>query len=230
MTSVQKWIAGGIVAAILAAVAVLVGSAWLKEHDARLKAETVQQQNDARIQALQKQKDANTTQLAATVKQLEAQRSVAATPQQIVIDAAKLIPGLPQPLQATTAPAAADSKTSGAGASTEAAQAQGVLIPAADLQAVKDYSITCQENSAKLVACVNNAALSAEQYKDVTAERDQYKAAVKGGTIWQRLGKKAKCLALSGGLSAAGAWVDKDQPARGALIGASAGGVGCELF
>ena len=64
----------------------------------------------------------------------------------------------------------------------------------------------------------------------MTKDRNNWKSAAQGGSFWQRLGKRAKCLAIAGGASAAGAWVDKAQPARGAAIGATAGGVGCELF
>lgn len=99
-----------------------------------------------------------------------------------------------------------------------------------------DKSVEGDENAAKLNACQLTSAdqttelkATQNQLEAMTAERDDYKKAVKG-TFWQKLGKSAKCLGLSAVGSALGAAADKQSPALGAGIGAVAGSVTCQLW
>lgn len=206
------------------------------EHDLRIRADEAQKAGDAQLRALSAQQDAANKSRDAQLAALEAQRSMPATPQQIVIDASKLFPGLPQPLVAAPLAAAAPTPHSAGGATAEPAPratadvSGGVLIPAADLQAMQNFGVTCQENGIKASACALDLAAEQQKVQVVEKQRDAAVAAYKGGTFLQRLGKKAKCIAISGGASAVGAWADKRQPARGAVIGVALGGVGCEIF
>jgi len=229
MTSTQK----GIVAVIAVTVIVLAARFWLQEHDGRLKAEATQAAQQQVIDASQKIIDKAKADQAQTASDLKAQlaaianqRTVIVTPQQAAAAIPSFVPNLPQPVQVQTVPATATSPA------TEA-----LIIPQADIPAFQKYKLDCDESSARLLACNKDAVnfqaeLSAgqDQFKAMTKERDQWRTAAKGGSLLHRLGRKAKCLAISGGASALGAWADKQQPARGAMIGATAGGVGCEIF
>ena len=171
--------------------------------------------------------------LQAALKALDAEKAKPVTPALFVADLNKAVPNLPEPVsieaKPETIPAVAETK-----ATTSETQ---VVIPAADLPALKAYKIGCDENAAKLTACQLTAASLSEQLdgagrqlKATADERDSWKKAAKGGSFWARLRKRVKCVAISGASAAVGALADKNEPARGAAIGAVAGGSGCELF
>jgi hypothetical protein len=231
MTNREKLIALAALALMIAAG--VVGAIALREHDARTRAEANDTAQRQVIAEAQKQIDSAKAQQAATAADLQrkldviaAQRQTVPTPQQFVLDVSKLMPALPKPVEV---------KDVAATATTPATQE--LVIPKEDIPAFQNYKLDCNEKSARLDACTLNTAslntqLTATQTQLTATEkqRDSWKAAAKGGTLLQRLKQKSKCLALSAATSYLGARIDKQQPERGAVIGATAGGIGCELF
>ena len=239
MTLREKLIAA---AAVVLLVLMIFGfRAWLAERDARTKAESVQAAQQQVIDQAKSQADAAkadaakvATNLQAQLTAIEAQKQQPVTAPQFVVDLNKLLPNLPQPAVVVQPPAT----TQVVNGKPEIVQPPPVVqISSEDLMGLRNYKLSCDANSASLTACQLTAADQAMQVKAaeteltaMTKERDTWKTAAGKGSILQRVGKRVKCLAITGGASALGAWADKQQPARGALIGATAGGVGCELF
>jgi len=182
----------GILAILLIAVAVF---SWMQEHDARLQAEaqTAAQQKTINQAA----KDAQSVQqnLDAQLKTIETQRQVPATAPQIVIDAAKLFPGLPAPLQVVQPPPVQQTVN---GKTEEVPSAPVVQIPQVDFATLQAGAITCQENSAKLDACTQTQADNAVQLKETTAQRDEWEKTAKGGTWMHRTLTAAKWVVIGG--------------------------------
>ena len=214
---------------------------WIEERDARVKAESVQAAQQLVIDQAKKDsagKDAEKAQVAADLQHrldaIETQKQQPVSAPQFVVDLNKLIPNLPQQPVIVQVPA----QTQTVNGKTETTPAQTVVqIPSADIQDLQAYKLSCDETGAKLDACGKQAELQIGQLKDaaiemdaLTKQRDAYKTALKGGSFMHRLAKGAKCLAITGGASAAGAWIDRKQPARGAVIGVVVGGVGCQVF
>jgi hypothetical protein len=237
MTVREKLLAAG---AMFLLVVLLFGfRAWIAEHDARTKAEATQTAQQEVIATAQKSIDAARADQARTadtlqqqIAALEARKQQPVTPERFVLDLSKALPNLPQP--ATVVPSAPAAAGNGPAQPPSAASIQ---IPAADLPALRDYKISCDENSARLTACqLTDASLQQQldgtqsQLKATAAERDSWKTAARGGSWLHRLGKAAKCLGFSAGGAALGSALDTQQPARGAAIGAIAGGAGCEVF
>jgi len=237
MTTWAKYVAGVAVIVLL----VLAGRAWLAQHDANLAADSAKGASAPVIAAAQKQIDAAKADAAkaasdrdAQLAAIERQRKVPVTPQTFVAELPKTIPSLPEPVTVVSSSATSSEKPAETGSK---AAAGGVLIPAADLQALQNYKLDCDATGVKLDACqkIANAQLaelaaSHTQLQAVIAERDADERVLKGGTFWHRLLQTTKCVAISGGAAAAGAWVDKSQRARGAAIGAVTGTVVCEAF
>jgi hypothetical protein len=69
--------------------------------------------------------------------------------------------------------------------------------------------IGCQEKAAKLTACNATAVDSATELKAVTAQRDDYKTALKGGTFWRRVRHDALLIGISGGVGYAAGRIQK---------------------
>ena len=193
MTIQQKF--GGIAAFVILGLMAFGGYELSQEHDARLKAETSAAQQQKSIDAAKADAARAADQLQATLKTLEAEKAKPATPQQIVIDASKIIPNLPQPItieQIPQSPGLAESNLPNAPA------AQQIVIPPADYQAIHDAMIGCQENAAKLTACdTTNGALKKE-LAETQLQRDDYKTALKGGTFWHRVKSDAIKIGIAG--------------------------------
>jgi hypothetical protein len=239
MTLREKFIAA---AAIVLFVLVIFGyRAWLAEHDARTKAESVQDAQQTLIDEATHRAEAAkadaakvASDLQAQLAAIEAEKKQPVTAPQFVVDLNKLIPNLPQPAVVVQPPAT----TRVVNGKPETVQPPLVVqIPSADLQDLKAYKLGCDANAVSLSACYKTAAdevaqLSAAEVElaAIAKDRDAWKTAAGKGNLWHRLGKRVKCLAIVGGASALGAWADKQQTYRGAAIGATAGGVGCELF
>jgi hypothetical protein len=237
--TISPWLKIGV--SLFAIVSIFLGVvAWLQEHDARLKADSIASAQQTVIDQAKKDsaaKDADKAQVIADLKQrlnsLEAQKSQPITAPQFVVDLNKLLPNLPQPATVI----AAQPETKLPNGETKPAVPETVQIPTSDLVALRNYKLSCDQTGAKLDACEKQSALLDAQLKDsatengaLTKQRDAYKTAAKGGSFLHRLAKGAKCLAFSGGAAAAGAWVDRNQPARGAAIGVVAGSIGCQVF
>lgn len=228
------------VALCIGLVLVLVFGAreWLREHDARMQAQATQAAQQQVIAGAQKQIDAakadqsaTAAQLAQQLGRLEEQRQQPAT----AADVAAQLNEILKPAQPIIVTAPVRSTPANSAAAIPSAPA--VQIPQADMQGLRDYSLTCQENADKSAACARQLADSTAQLQDTqtqltaqTKETAAWKSAAKGGSILHRLLHGAKCLAITGAVSAAGAYMDKSNPAAGAGIGALAGGTTCALF
>jgi hypothetical protein len=185
----QIWIGIGVLAAALTAGT--IGYQWLQEHDALTKAQAVSAAQQTVVAKAQTDAQVTAQQLDARLKVLETEKQQPATAPQIVIDAQKL----PQQLQVVQPPPVekqVDGKT------VEIPSAPVVQIPQVDFQALQNGVITCQENDAKLTACNLTAADTQTELKAVTAERDQWKTAAKGGTLWRRVVTAGKWIVIGG--------------------------------
>jgi len=159
---------------------------WLQEHDARLKAESLS--NDQQKQLARLRQQAATTQeaLASKVASIERERSQPATAAQVVRETSTLIPNLPEAMEVQEFPSALPN-----GPSTEA-----VVVPAADFKSIRDAQLTCEEDNVKLTACQTLQADARQQLTLTEAERDGWKSAAKGGTVWHRALGAAKWFAV----------------------------------
>ncbi len=179
---------------LLAGFLLFAGYGWLQEHDARLKAQTQTAQQQQQIDAIKQQQAAAQQQLTAKLTSIEKQKQQPATAAQLVSEARGLMPSLPQPLQvksATANPALPD-----------APSAQTVVIPEADFKSIRDAELTCEEDTAKLAACQTESAASQQQLKLTAQQRDEWKMAAKGGSLWHRALGAAKWFAIGAGTGA----------------------------
>jgi hypothetical protein len=199
VTISRAWAIG--IGVVLGLAIVLGGYEWLQEHDARLKAESVQTAQQQVIATAQKsieQAKADQTQTASDLKSqlaaIASQRTIVITPTQAAA-VANTLPNLPAQVQVQQVPAAATAPAS-----------QQLVIPQADIPAFQAYKLDCDESSAKLSACSLNAASAAVIQQDaasqlaaVTKERDTWEATAKGGTFWQRFKHDAIVIAVTAG-------------------------------
>lgn len=239
MTLREKFLAA---AGVLLFVLLVFGfRAWMEQRDARVKAEATEAAQQQVIDQARKQADAAKADAAKVAADLKAQLAAIekrkrepVTAPQFVAGLNELLPNLPAPVQIVQQP----TETKTANGETKPGPVETVVqIPSADLKDLKAYKLDCDAAGAKVTACQKTLADTIAQgnatqveFDAMTKDRDMWKSAAGQGSIWQKLGKRVKCLAVVGGASALGAWADKQQPVRGAAIGATAGGVGCELF
>jgi hypothetical protein len=187
-------LAVAIPAVLLAGFLVFAGYGWLQEHDARVKAETETGQQQKQIDGLKQQQVDTQNALNQNLASLEKARQAPATATQLVSDASTLLPGLPVPLQVQTAPKDP--------ALPDAPPTQNVVIPEADFKSIRDAQVTCEENTAKLTACQTLGDESKEQLQLTEQQRDEWKTAAKGGSIWHRALGAAKWFAVGAGAGA----------------------------
>jgi hypothetical protein len=199
VTISRAWAIG--IGVVLALTIVLGGYELLQEHDARLKAESVQTAQAQVIATAQKSIDQAKADQAKTdsdqkaqLAAIAAQRTIVVTPQQAAA-VANTLPNLPAQVQVQQVPATAITPAS-----------QQIMIPQADIPAFQAYKLDCDENSAKLTACSLNAASAAviqqgiaSQLAAVTKERDSWEATAKGGTFWQRFKHDAIVITVTAG-------------------------------
>ena len=209
MTIPRAWAIG--IGVVLALAMVLGGYELLQEHDARLKAESVQSAQAQVIATAQKSIDqakADQAQTASDLKAqlaaISAQRTIVVTPQQAAA-VANSLPNLPEQVQVQQVPATATAPAS-----------QQVVIPQADIPAFQAYKLNCDESGAKLTACTLNAASAAviqqstaSQLAAVTKERDTWEATAKGGTFWQRFKHDAIVITVTAGAAYAAGRLSK---------------------
>jgi len=179
---------------LLAGFLVFAGYGWLGEHDARVKAETQTAQQQKQIDSLKQQQAEAQTALAAKLASLQKQRQRPATAAQLVSDASALLPNLPAPLQVQAA--AANPQL------PDAPPVQNVVVPEADFKSIQDAQITCREDAAKLAACQTVSDSGAQQLKLAEQQRDEWKTAAKGGSLWHRALGAAKWFAVGAGAGA----------------------------
>ena len=200
MTISRAWAIG--IGVVLALAIALGGYEWLQEHDARLKAESVQTAQAQVIAIAQKSIDQAKVDQAHTDSDLKsqltaiaAQRTVVITPTQAAATM-NALPNLPQQVQVQQVPA-----------TPTAPATQQIVIPQVDIPAFQAYKLDCDESSAKLTACSLNAASTAviqqgtsAQLAAVTKERDSWESTAKGGTFWQRFRHDAIQIGISAGV------------------------------
>ena len=200
MTISRAWAIG--IGVVLALAIVLGGYEWLQEHDARLKAESVQSAQTQVIATAQKSIDQAKADQAQTASDLKSQLTAIANQRTIVVTPAQAaavantLPNLPAQVQVQQIPA-----------TPTAPATQQIVIPQADIPAFQAYKLDCDESSAKLTACSLNAASAAviqqgtaDQLAAVTKERNTWEATAKGGTFWQRFKHDAIQIGISAGV------------------------------
>lgn len=200
MTISRAWAIG--IGVVLGLAIVLGGYEWLQEHDARLKAESVQSAQTQVIATAQKSIDQAKADQAQTASDLKSQLTAIANQRTIVVTPAQAaavantLPNLPAQVQVQQVPATATAPAS-----------QQIVIPQADIPAFQAYKLACDESSATLTACSLNAASAAviqqgttDQLAAVTKERNTWEATAKGGTFWQRFKHDAIQIGISAGV------------------------------
>jgi cytochrome oxidase assembly protein ShyY1 len=190
----DKVVAIAIPAVLLAGFLVFVGYGWMQEHDARLKAEAQTGQQQKQIDGLKQQQAEAQDSLNKQLSALEKSRQTRATATQLVSDASALLPNLPVPLQVQTAPKDPSLP--------DAPATQTVIIPEADFKSIRDGQVTCEENAAKLATCQTLTDESKQQLQLTEQQRDEWKTAAKGGSLWHRALGAAKWFAVGAGAGA----------------------------
>jgi hypothetical protein len=183
-----------VLATLLAAFVGFAGYGWLEEHDARLKAESQTGQQQKQIEGLRQQQETTQQALDSKLGILEKLRPRPTTAAQLVSDTANLSPGLPEPLRIESAP---NNPALPDGPATAT-----VVIPEADFKSIHNAQLTCEENTAKLDACQTLQNDGKEQLELTEAQRDEWKTAAKGGSIWHRALGAAKWFAMGAGTGA----------------------------
>ena len=209
MTISRAWAIG--IGVVLGLAIVLGGYEWLQEHDARLKAESVQTAQAQVIATAQKSIDQAKADQAQTASDLKSQLTAIASQRTIVVTPAQAaavantLPNLPAQVQVQQIPATPTAPAS-----------QQIVIPQADIPAFQAYKLDCDESSAKLTACSLNAASAAviqqgtaSQLAAVTKERDTWEATAKGGTFWQRFRHDAIQIGVTAGVAYAAGRLSK---------------------
>jgi hypothetical protein len=209
VTISRAWAIG--IGVVLGLAIVLGGYEWLQEHDARLKAESVQTAQAQVIATAQKSIDQAKADQAQTASDLKSQLTAIASQRTIVVTPAQAaavantLPNLPAQVQVQQIPA-----------TPTAPATQQIVIPQADIPAFQAYKLDCDESSAKLTACSLNAASAAviqqattNQLAAVTKERDTWEATAKGGTFWQRFRHDAIQIGVTAGVAYAAGRLSK---------------------
>ena len=173
---------------------------WQQEHYARLNAETQTGEQQKQIDGLKEQEAEAQQVLDKKLASLEQERKRPATAAELVSATSSLLPDLPAPLQVVTVPSDP--------ALPDIPPKQEVVIPEADFKGIRDAQIDCQEDSAKLAACLSTQQDTTRQLKLTEAQRDEWKTAAKGGSMWHRALGAAKWFAIGAGAGAAAYAVD----------------------
>ena len=187
----DKWLAAGLLSMALGGTGVVAGYGWLQEHDARLKAQSVSEQQERQIGTLKQQDEEIEKNLQARLAELEREKRQPVTPDGIVSDTSRLIPDLPRLLQVESVP--------GDPALPDGPKRQEVVVPNEDLAAIRDAEVSCQENSLKLNACTSQQENLKSELKLTESQRDEWKSAAKGGSKWHRALAAAKWFAIGAG-------------------------------
>lgn len=197
-------------AAVALLLALYAWHAWRAEGRARAAAESqaASAQKDftqaaARIADLKKQDAAREAVAARQIARIKALSEAAKTPAQIV----KWIPTqVPLPAPVILRESNGTNGTNGVGSGGP----QYAAIPAADLDPLKDFIVQAKECAVELPAarqdlssCQAQAKLAGEQLAAAERERDAYKTALQGGTLWRRLGHDLKVAGIGAAIGAA---------------------------
>ena len=188
----EKILAIAIPSVLLVGFLVFVGYGWMQEHDARLQAEAQTGQQQKQIDGLKQQQahaqDALTKKLATL---LERSRQMPATATPVGERRNHAAAQSPVPLQVQTAPKDPSLP--------DAPAAQTVIIPEADFKSIRDAQVTCEEDAAKLATCQTVGDEGKQQLQLTEQQRDEWKTAAKGGSLWHRALGAAKWFAVGAG-------------------------------
>lgn len=183
-----------------AAVAILAGGwtgarSWLVSHDNAVQlAATLSAQKQLLGQATSRQQQRDAT-LAKTLAGIAAAKHKTQTPAAIAAQLPQLLPPLPDPILLTLPAPTAAQPTPDAAAS----------IPQADLKPLYDYVQDCRACQAKLSTAQGDLADERTKEAALATERDAAVKAAKGGTLWLRMKRGAKWLAIGAAIGATAA-------------------------
>jgi hypothetical protein len=175
-----------IFAAAAVLLAVFAGHGWLQEHDARLKAESLSNGQQKQLEGLKQQAAETQGALASKVAGIERERSQPSTAALVVRETSALVPSLPEAIEAREVPATLPNGP----------PSEEVVVPQADFKAIRDAQLTCEEDSVKLTACQALQVDAKQQIALTEAQRDEWKSAAKGGSVWHRALGAAKWFAV----------------------------------
>jgi hypothetical protein len=190
---------------ITATLAIAVLSAWRADRRdrAQLAADlAAAKQSLAQADTRQHERDA---QLVQTLATLAAEKRTITTPAQIVRDLPQQI-SLPSPIVLQPAPSpnpGAEPTRAGKAAdpARDSNQTQAV-IPAEDLKSLYDFTLDCKACQSKLTATQGDLADERSKTAVLTRERDEAVRAAKGGSVFRRMARAAKWLAIGAAFGA----------------------------
>ena len=190
---------------ITATLAIAVLSAWRADRRdrAQLAADlAAAKQELAQADARQHERDA---QLVQTLATLAAEKRTITTPAQIVRDLPQQI-SLPSPIVLQPAPSpnpGAEPTRAGKAAdpARDSNQTQAV-IPAEDLKPLYDFTLDCKACQSKLATTQGDLADERSKTAVLTRERDEAVRAAKGGSVFRRMARAAKWLAIGAAFGA----------------------------
>ncbi len=190
---------------ITATLAIAVLSAWRADRRYRAQlAADLAAAKQALSQADTRQHERD-SQLVQTLATLAAEKRTVTTPAQIVRDLPQQI-SLPSPIVLQPAPSPnPGSEPTRAGAAADPArdsnQTQAV-IPAEDLKPLYDFTLDCKACQSKLTTTQGDLADERSKTAVLTRERDEAVRAAKGGSVFRRMARAAKWLAIGAAFGA----------------------------
>ena len=190
---------------ITTTLAIAVLSAWRADRRdrAQLAADlAAAKQALAQADTRQHERDA---QLVQTLATLAAEKRTITTPAQIVRDLPQQI-SLPSPIVLRPTPSpnpGAEPTRAGKAAdpARDSNQTQAV-IPAEDLKPLYDFTLDCKACQSKLAATQGDLADERAKTAVLTRERDEAVRAAKGGSVFRRMARAAKWLAIGAAFGA----------------------------
>ncbi len=190
---------------ITATLAIAILSVWRADRRdrAQLAADlAAAKQELAQADARQHERDA---QLVQTLATLAAEKRTVTTPAQIVRELPQQI-SLPSPIVLQPAPSPnPGTEPTRAGKAADPArdsnQTQAV-IPAEDLKPLYDFTLDCKACQSKLTATQGDLADERSKTAVLTRERDEAVRAAKGGSVFRRMARAAKWLAIGAAFGA----------------------------
>lgn len=192
----------------VAAVALFLGSSWMRARDAQVKLAATLDAQKTVIDQAQKERDAHAAEDArrdaqtnATIASMQQALKNVQTPAQIAAYLQKAVaPAVPAPITIQIPKATPESPEPPA----------QVQIPQEDLPVLRNQVEACQECSVKLASAQQDAAslksqlqLAGEQLSAVQKERDAAVKASKGGGFWSRVKRGVKFFLIGAGAGAA---------------------------
>ena len=190
--------------AVLCALGIAVFSAWRADRRERDRLQTELTAAQKTVAQLTTQQNQRSLQLAQTLHKLAEQKSSVSTPAQALQALPAVLP-LPTAIHALNlppSPAAQPLSAAPATSKPSTVQRQPIVLPPEDLKPLFNFAMDCRACQARLAAA--QADLTDEKAKSaaLARERDAALRAVRGGSLWRRIGRAAKWFAIG---AAAGA-------------------------